>query len=274
MESLSPFLPKYARYVTVHDVGYIAHLTRGCNSCILITLLIGISALTFPKLLFVTLSHRDCTRLNIMLDPANMYPDSFHPVDMRRSKDFRHKVKGYSRTWRPTRYFLIDFGLSRRYDPADGPPLDDPLRGGDSTAPEHQDGKTPCNPFPTDVYYLGNLVRRYYIQVRVFSSFIGYLPDQVPRSPKGSSSLSHLSQTWCKIILGSAPTWMKLFLGFPRSRASSLHGSYAPELPVGMRFGWLRPGGLSAIGTEPWATSSQTERRLLSRNEQFCLLAL
>jgi len=109
-------------------------------------------------------AHRDCTRLNIMLDPTNMYPYSFHPVDIKRSKDFRHKVKGYSRTRRPTRYLLIDLGLSRRYDPADGPPLDEPLHGGDSTASEHQDGKTPCNPFPTDVYYLGNLVRRYYIQ--------------------------------------------------------------------------------------------------------------
>lgn len=65
-----------------------------------------------------------------MLDPTNMYPDSFHPIAMGRSRDFRHKVKGYSRTRRPTRYLLIDLGLSRRYDPADGPPLDEPLHGG------------------------------------------------------------------------------------------------------------------------------------------------
>ena len=103
-----------------------------------------------------------------MLDPSNMYPKPFHPVNMKRSRDFRHKAKGYSRTRRPTRYLLIDFGLSRQYDPADGTPLDLPLRGGDKSAPEHKDGKTLCNPFPTDVYYLGNLVRQYYIQVCVF----------------------------------------------------------------------------------------------------------
>jgi hypothetical protein len=84
-----------------------------------------------------------------MFDPTNMYP--FHPVNRKRSRDFRRKVKGYSRTWRPTRYLLIDFGHSRQYDPAGGPPLDQPLRGGDKSAPEHQDGKTPCNPFATDV---------------------------------------------------------------------------------------------------------------------------
>ncbi|KAN0128834.1 Protein kinase-like domain containing protein [Lactarius tabidus] len=110
-------------------------------------------------------AHRDCTSANIMLDPSGMYPDSFHPVDPRKSKDFCRKLKGYSRTRRPTRYLLIDFGLSRFYDPADGPPLDKPLRGGDKSAPEHRDRETPCNPFPTDVYYLGNLVREYYMQV-------------------------------------------------------------------------------------------------------------
>ena len=108
-----------------------------------------------------------------MLDPSRMYPKSFHSVDIRRTKDFRGKAKGYSRTWRPPRYFLIDFGLSRLYDPTNGPPLDTPLRGGDKTAPEHQDRVTPCNPFPTDVYYLGNLVREDYIQVCIPCSLTG-----------------------------------------------------------------------------------------------------
>jgi serine/threonine protein kinase len=109
----------------------------------------------------------DCTAGNIMLDPSNMYPESFHPADMSRSKDFRRKARWYSRTRRPTQYLLIDFGLSRRYDPTNGPPLDRPYQGGDKSAPEHQDQERFCNPFPTDVYYLGNLVREEYIQVCV-----------------------------------------------------------------------------------------------------------
>ncbi|KAH9054585.1 hypothetical protein EDB83DRAFT_2225461 [Lactarius deliciosus] len=82
---------------------------------------------------------------------------SIHPVDPWKSKDFRRKVKGYSRTRRLTRYLL--FGLSQRYDPANGPSLDRPLRGGDKSAPEHRDRETLRYPSPTDVYYLGNLVR-------------------------------------------------------------------------------------------------------------------
>ena len=101
-----------------------------------------------------------------MLDPSNMYPESFHPARISRSRDFRHRAKAYTRTRRPSRYLLIDFGLSRYYDPVNGPPLEMPIRGGDKSAPEHQDNETPCDPFPTDVYYLGNLVRRYFMQVR------------------------------------------------------------------------------------------------------------
>jgi hypothetical protein len=106
-----------------------------------------------------------------MLDPSGMYPESFHPIALNRSKDFRKKAKAYSRTQRPPRYLLIDFGLSRQYDPANGPPLEKPLRGGDKSAPEHRDRDTPCNPFPTDIYYLGNLVRVQFIQV-LLSLFI------------------------------------------------------------------------------------------------------
>jgi hypothetical protein len=75
---------------------------------------------------------------NIMFDPSNMFPESFHPVVIDRSRDFRRKAKCYLRTWRPTGYLLIDFGLSRRYDPANAPPLapplDLPIRGGDKSA--------------------------------------------------------------------------------------------------------------------------------------------
>ena len=131
------------------------------------TSLIGTLAIIALLIRYFTNATRlsDCTRANIMLDPSGMYPESFHPIAINRSNDFRKKAKAYSRTRRPPQYLLIDFGLSRQYDPANGPPLDEPLRGGDKSAPEHQDRVTPCNPFPTDVYYMGNLVRLQFVQV-------------------------------------------------------------------------------------------------------------
>ncbi|KAI0065667.1 hypothetical protein BV25DRAFT_1868496 [Artomyces pyxidatus] len=110
-------------------------------------------------------AHRDCTHYNIMYDPSSMYPDSYHPVRIDRRRDWKGKAKHYTRTQRPPKYYLIDFGLSRFYDPADGPPLEMVLRGGDKSAPEHQGrAPSPCDPFPTDIYYLGSLIRENFIQ--------------------------------------------------------------------------------------------------------------
>ncbi|KAI0294525.1 kinase-like domain-containing protein, partial [Russula brevipes] len=102
-------------------------------------------------------AHRDCTANNLMFDPSGMYPQGFHPTQMKRSRDFKVTAKRYTRTQRPPRYYLIDFGLSRQYVSREA--LDEPLRGGDKSAPEHRNG-TWCNPFHTDIYYLGNLVRQ------------------------------------------------------------------------------------------------------------------
>ena len=97
-----------------------------------------------------------------MFDPSEMYPEGFHPIQMNRKRNFKGSAERYTRTERPPRYYLIDFGLSRRYTSRDV--LDEPLRGGDRSAPEHQ-GRRLCNPFHTDIYYLGNLVREEFIQV-------------------------------------------------------------------------------------------------------------
>ncbi|KAH9166397.1 kinase-like domain-containing protein [Lactarius sanguifluus] len=104
-------------------------------------------------------AHRDCTANNIMLDP---YPNGFHPTQINRRPDSKgRRAKGHTRTMRPPRYYLIDFGLSREYASRDA--FDAPECGGDRSAPEHRDGGR-CNPFQTDIYYLGNLVREEFIQ--------------------------------------------------------------------------------------------------------------
>ena len=116
---------------------------------------------------------RDCTANNIMFDPSEMYPQGFHPTQMDRSRNFKGRAKRYTRTQRPPRYYLIDFGLSRQY--LSRRALDAPLRGGDKSAPEHRN-VTRCNPFYTDIYYLGNLVRREFIKVGLAMrpTIIGY----------------------------------------------------------------------------------------------------
>ncbi|KAI0274565.1 hypothetical protein BGY98DRAFT_1098863 [Russula aff. rugulosa BPL654] len=106
-------------------------------------------------------AHRDCTANNIMFGASGMYPNGFHPMKNNRNKNFKGTAKAYTRTQRPPVYHFIDFGLSRQYISRDV--TDEPLRGGDKSAPEHR-SKRRCNPFQTDIYYIGNLVRHEFIE--------------------------------------------------------------------------------------------------------------
>ena len=99
-----------------------------------------------------------------MLDPSGMYPDGFHPIQIDRSKDFKGNAPRYDRTQRPPRYYLIGFGSSRQYSSRNVFDFDIPLGYGDKSAPEHRDRK-PCNPFRTDIYHLGNLIRERFLKV-------------------------------------------------------------------------------------------------------------
>jgi hypothetical protein len=70
------------------------------------------------------------------------------------------------------RYYLIDFGISRRYGPKDIPPLEPIIIGGDKTVPEFQNSYAPCNPFHTDICYIGNFIREGVLEVGTHHSFL------------------------------------------------------------------------------------------------------
>ncbi|KAI0786625.1 kinase-like domain-containing protein [Abortiporus biennis] len=111
------------------------------------------------------IAHRDLMDLNIMMDPKPMYPNMFHPTVPVKNRNFRGKAKHYTRTARPTKYYIIDFGLSRQYDPTGSPPLELPIFGGDKSVPEFKaDFNKPINPFHTDIYYIGNMIREDFLQ--------------------------------------------------------------------------------------------------------------
>lgn len=102
-----------------------------------------------------------------MMATEPLYPKLYSPVLQTRTRNFKSRSKSRSRTLHPTRYYLIDFGLSRRFDPKDGEPLDITILGGDKTVPELQNGGNLRlnNPFPIDVYYIGNMIRQTFLKV-------------------------------------------------------------------------------------------------------------
>ncbi|KAL0952422.1 hypothetical protein HGRIS_006695 [Hohenbuehelia grisea] len=89
-----------------------------------------------------------------------MYIDPYHPFYPSRKLDLTGDARYHSRTRKPVKYYILDFGLSRKYEASSLPALEAPIFGGDKSVPEFQVSLEPCDPFPTDVYYLGNLIRR------------------------------------------------------------------------------------------------------------------
>lgn len=103
-----------------------------------------------------------------MLDPTSMFPEGFypHPLYEERRPDFKGHAKYFSRAERPPRYYWIDFGISSKYESLSPPPREGRIWGGDRTVPEFQDNPGLHDPFPVDVYCIGNLIKADFVEVR------------------------------------------------------------------------------------------------------------
>ncbi|KAF8490410.1 hypothetical protein JB92DRAFT_3009575 [Gautieria morchelliformis] len=67
--------------------------------------------------------HRDCSGPNIMMDGTKLYPDGFHPMEPLWPPNRLRRSKHRTRTERPPKYYLTDFGLSPN-GPAKRPSID------------------------------------------------------------------------------------------------------------------------------------------------------
>ncbi|KAG6918251.1 hypothetical protein DXG01_015625 [Tephrocybe rancida] len=110
-------------------------------------------------------SLRDCKYDNLMADSKHLFDCPPHPFNNFMRRDFKKPASIItSRTIKPVKYYLIDFDLSKEYPPGGPPRLEDPPWGGDRTVPEHLlPGEPPCDPFPVDVYCLGNCIKENFL---------------------------------------------------------------------------------------------------------------
>lgn len=107
-----------------------------------------------------------------MMDATGMYhPHGFHPVypAMTANYDALMMSSPFTRTERPPRYYLIDFGLSQHFKEGETPLASDLRRGTDDTAPEYQDESLTLNAYFVDVYCAGNMIRKEFITVGIRS---------------------------------------------------------------------------------------------------------
>ncbi|EJD41431.1 hypothetical protein AURDEDRAFT_138671 [Auricularia subglabra TFB-10046 SS5] len=110
-------------------------------------------------------AHRDCTHANVMQDVRSAFPRlQPHPLSMSYARDGTTLVDPLDRCvcHPPIRYYLIDFGISSRFD-GDGPYRVTGTIGRDPTAPELSD-TVPYDPFKLDVYMVGNFFLQRYVR--------------------------------------------------------------------------------------------------------------
>ncbi|KAJ3823074.1 kinase-like domain-containing protein [Lentinula raphanica] len=165
-------------------------------------------------------AHRDCSINNVAMDANAMYNRTFHPINTKKRYDWSGKVLHHSRTRRPPRYYLIDFGQSRLYDPSRSRPHEYALRSGGYMPPEGLEG-TPCDPFATDVFLLGNLIRTSFLDgdpelfepgVSGFEFLRPLVMDMIAEDPSKRPTMDEVSSRFSQIV--DRLSWWKL-----RSRA-------------------------------------------------------
>ena len=103
------------------------------------------------------------------MDGRPLYPQGHHPARLNFSPDGTHEVSPLTRQDHPVKYYFIDFGLSSRFQPGDSF-LVVGTQGRDKEPPELSD-TVPYNPFPLDVFVLGNVYFQEFVQVCAISPF-------------------------------------------------------------------------------------------------------
>lgn len=104
------------------------------------------------------------------MDGSLLYSEEFHPSRLDHDSKGRRKIKAKLRMYvEPIKYYFIDFGISLKYGPNE-PHEAVGHDGQDQELPElHKDIKY-YDPFPADVFILGNLYKRNFTKV-----FIPYI---------------------------------------------------------------------------------------------------
>lgn len=135
-----------------------------------------------------SVSCRDCSDLNNMLEASSMYPYGFDPILQNTAVDWKKgRAKFKNRSECPNiKYFFIDFGLSTHFTNDNMERL---VTGTmcQANVPELSDW-VPYDPFAVDIYLLGDVYQRAFIKVRFSRSFPLCRLISTPRNTRMSSS--------------------------------------------------------------------------------------
>ncbi|EIW62126.1 uncharacterized protein TRAVEDRAFT_44958 [Trametes versicolor FP-101664 SS1] len=108
-------------------------------------------------------AHRDCAYKNIMMDATAVFPKGFHPMAETTLPDLSGLAPFVRRIDVPVKYYFIDFGISTQFAPDQHPRLVLGTDGLDDEVPELSN-TVPYDPFKTDIFIIGNLLRQQFLQ--------------------------------------------------------------------------------------------------------------
>ena len=92
-----------------------------------------------------------------MIESEKMFPERRHPKIDLRKRDLIGPAKFYTRTQRPSKYFIIDFGMARHYESDNESPLELTIAKIKAVLPQ--------NSFQVDIYLAGELIRQVFLDV-------------------------------------------------------------------------------------------------------------
>ncbi|KAF8059525.1 hypothetical protein FPV67DRAFT_1426286 [Lyophyllum atratum] len=149
--------------------------------------------------------HGDCKYNNIMADTLRLFSSPPHPSRPRMKRDFSGRTaKPASRTAKPVKYYLLDFDLSNIYRPEDAPHLETPPWGGDKTVPEFSiPGAPPCDPFPVDIYCIGNAIKQNFVDAKKGFEFMrGLISEMTDEDPQKRPTMNEVVSRFDAIVKG------------------------------------------------------------------------
>ena len=112
------------------------------------------------------------------MESGKMFPEGYHHRKDLRKPDLSGPAKFYTRTQRPSKYFIIDFGMSRRYECDNNSPMELTIT---------EKGVQLQNPFQVDIYLAGELVRQGFLDVSQYSFSLMQIILTILGSPRSDS---------------------------------------------------------------------------------------
>ncbi|KAI0077838.1 hypothetical protein K474DRAFT_1707019 [Panus rudis PR-1116 ss-1] len=153
-------------------------------------------------------AHRDCAAGNIMMDGRPLFPQGHHPVRMDYTEDALWDAPSLSRIDHPVKYYFVDFGISSRFRPGENPLVVGEV-GRDKEPPELSK-EIPYNPFMLDIYILGNVYQKEFVEKYHGLEFLQPLiSSMLNRIPSSRPTAADAAMAFTRIRSGLHPSLLR-----------------------------------------------------------------